>query len=161
MISNHIALIIVGLLCVAYLSRRIRKRSPYIDFDLASANEKFEMASQTRRNLNAMENLMTELQVSSPERQIVIHMEWIADEEIMQQYDLYCDGYNLATDKMREISEREINELRNQFAYQCNQLQRATRHRKNDRLNDEQKRKIGEWLSGEKDVRDVWFFNGD
>lgn len=139
----NLSLLLIGLLCIGYVSRRIRKRSPYNDFDLAGMNEKFFMAEQTRRNLNAMENLMTELQTSSPERQIVLHIEWLADDEIAQQYDLFCDGYNTATDRMREIVEREINDLRNEFAYEVTELQKATRSRKNNRKYNEQIRRIG------------------
>lgn len=157
----NMSLLLLGLLCVAYISRRIRKRSPYNDFDLAGMNEKFQIAAETRRALNAAEQLMTELQTSSPERQIVVHMEWIGDNENVQAYDLYCDGYNMATDRMREIFEREINDLRNEFSYECSELQKATRGRKNHRKYGEQIRRMGEWINAGEDVRSMWWFNGD
>ena len=123
----NISLLLLGIIVIIFVSRRMRRQSPYYDFDLASTSEKFAMCEQTHKSLRTAENLVTDIQTSSPERQIIIHMEWLADDEIMQQYDLYLDGGNLASEKLQEVFDGEINELRTRFAYECDQLSRVTR----------------------------------
>ena len=125
----NLTLILMGILIIAYISRRMRKKSPYNDFDLAGMNEKFQMAEDTRNALNAMEQLLTELQTVNPERQLVIHLEWLADEEQTNSYELFCDGYDTATEHMRLIAEYEINALRHELSYECAALSYATRGR--------------------------------
>lgn len=155
------ALFIFAVFAVAYISNRISNRSPYTDFDLAGMNEKFSIAENTRRNLNATEQLASDLQLCTPERQIVLHLEWLSDEEQTQYYDLFCDGYNIATDRMREIIEREIKDLRKELSYECSALEKATRSRKKRRIYGAQIRRMGEWMNAGKDVRDMWSNDSD
>ena len=153
--QDYIVLLIVGIIIIVLVSRRIRynhRVSPYNDFNLLTANEMFEQAENTRQGINRMENLITDLSAAKPNRQIVIHMQWLSEEEEAQDYCLYCDGQDLATEKMIEIAEREITELRAQFSYQCAALEKATRNRNNDRKNDSVFERIGALINAEKAV---------
>lgn len=114
------------------------------DFDLASVNEKFEIAKRTNDSLHSMEQLITDLDICDEERQIVIQITWLGEDDTTHAEDIYCDGKNTATECMREIAEREAHDLRNALAYQCSSLARCTRRRKNSRRNDYAE--IGEWL---------------
>lgn len=75
------ALLILGIILLIYVDVQIerRKAEEYRDaeFDLATVNEKIIKADQTRINLNAMEQLATDLRVSSPEMQIVLQITWL------------------------------------------------------------------------------------
>ena len=71
------ALLILGIIFLIYVDVQIeRRKEEYRDaeFDLATVNEKIIKADQTRINLNAMEQLATDLRVSSPEMQIVLQI---------------------------------------------------------------------------------------
>ena len=121
------------ILCIAfllYVSSKIEKRKNeepiYPDFDLAGANEKIDIVSETRIDLNAMEQLATDLQVSTPDMQFVIQLAWIGRDGKDHTYDLYIDGQNTATDAISLITEREINELRQALAYECAELSYET-----------------------------------
>ena len=154
-------LLIVGVAILLVISSRIekKKKSEYVDFDLAGMNEKLNIADETRKGLNAMEELATDIQTSSPDLQIVIHLTWVSHDGEPREYDLYIDGCNTASDAMNMIIEREINDLRTALAYECAALSYETRSRKSDRKNVIQK--AWEWLNDGKDVRDVWQENGD
>lgn len=144
--QDYIVLMIVGIIIIVLVSRRIRynhRVSPYYDFNLMTANEMFEVAENTRQGINRLENLITDLNAAKPRRQIVLHVEWLSEEEEPQTYCLYCDGQNLATEKMIEIAEREIYDLRELFAYQCATLEKATRSRNIDRKNDIGSERLG------------------
>lgn len=114
------------------------------DFDLMTVAEKFEVAKRTSDDLHGMEQLLTDMDTCSDDRQAVIQLSWLGDDNTVHTYDLYCDGTNTATECMRAIAERETNDLRAALAYQCDALASATRHRKNRRQNDAET--IGEWL---------------
>ena len=125
---------ILLILCIAFLlfasskieSRKQEEEPEYLDFDLAGANEKIDIVSETRIDLNAMEQLATDLQVSTPDMQFVIQLAWIGRDGKDHTYDLYIDGQNTATDAIALITEREINELRQSLAYECAALSRET-----------------------------------
>lgn len=122
------------ILCIAFLlfasskieSRKQEEEPEYLDFDLAGANEKIDIVSETRIDLNAMEQLATDLQVSTPDMQFVIQLAWIGRDGKDHTYDLYIDGQNTATDAISLIAEREINELRQALAYECAELSYET-----------------------------------
>lgn len=147
------ALLILGIILLIYVDVQIerRKAEEYRDaeFDLATVNEKIIKADQTRINLNAMEQLATDLRVSSPEMQIVLQITWLDFNGESHVYDLYCDGINTATESMQAVTEREIYELREALAYQLADLNRETMHEQNYERNDTILSKIGEWLRGE------------
>ena len=155
----NIALLILGIIFLIYVDVQIeRRKEEYRDaeFDLATVNEKIIKADQTRINLNAMEQLATDLRVSSPEMQIVLQITWLDFNGESHVYDLYCDGINTATESMQAVTEREIYELREALAYQLADLNRETMHERNNERNDTILSKIGEWLNAGKDVREMW-----
>lgn len=115
------------------------------EFDLASVSEKFEIAKRTNDSLHSMEQLITDLDTCDEERQVVIQISWLGEDDEPHAEAIFCDGTNTATECMREIAEREAYDLRNALAYQCSALANCTRHRKNSRQNDYAA--IGEWLN--------------
>ena len=155
----NVALIVLAAITILYVSHEIEKRKReerFTDFDLATMNEKFMRAEQTRINLNAMENLATDLAASSPEMQIVLQIQWLGFDGEKYTYDLFCDGINTASDNLKEITEREIHELREELAYECAELNYETMHRRDSRQFVPNIKKIGEWLNAGKDVREMW-----
>lgn len=135
-------LILFSVIIYKFIKKRLL--GAYNEFDLATVNEKFEIAKRTNDSLHSMEQLITDLDVCDEERQIVINISWLGEDEITHAEAIFCDGKNTATECMREIAEREAYDLRNALAYQCNALARCTRHRKNGRQIDYAA--IGEWL---------------
>ena len=140
-------LYIAGLIWLIYKAARPEPKEESSDFDLASVNEKFEIAKRTNDSLHSMEQLITDLEICDTERQIVIQITWLGEDDTTHAENIYCDGQNTATECMKEIAEREAHDLRNALAYQCNALARCTRSRKNSRQNDYAA--IGEWLNGQ------------
>lgn len=100
------------------------------DFDLATVSEKFEMAHETNEALDVMEQLLTDLDTCTTDRQTVVQISWLGEDGQDHTHDLYCDGMNTATECLREIAEREAHDLRKLLAYQCQTLAGATRGRK-------------------------------
>ena len=100
------------------------------DFDLATVSEKFEIAHETNKALDDMEQLLTDLDTCTTDRQTVVQIRWLGDDGENHEHDLYCDGMNTATECLREIAEREAHDLRRLLAYQCQTLAGATRGRK-------------------------------
>lgn len=105
------------------------------DFDLMTVSEKFEAAKQTSDDLHGMEQLVTELDTCSAERQTVVQISWTGEDGETHEHDLFCDGMNTATECLREIAERETHDLRRVLAYQCETLAAETRSRRNGRRN--------------------------
>lgn len=157
------ALMISAVIVVLYVSYMIRNKRKSFDpeFDLATVNEKMMLAEKTRINLNAMEQLATDIAVSNPDMQIVINMQWLGYDGEMYSYDLFLDGYNTATESMAAITERESSELREQLAYQCSELNNVTMRRHYDRQNVPKIKAIGEWLQHGQDVREMWNADDD
>lgn len=147
------ALLILGIILLIYVDVQIERRKvEYRDaeFDLATVNEKIIKADQTRINLNAMEQLATDLRVSSPEMQIVLQITWLDFNGDSHVYDLYCDGINTATESMQAVTEREIYELREALTYQCAELNyvTASNEEKQDGVRKNIIKQVGEWLFG-------------
>lgn len=134
------------LVLIGYVIFRVwkKRQGEQSEFDLVTVNEKFEIAKRTNDSLHNMEQLITELDICSAERQIVIQIAWLGEDEETHAEDIFCNGKNTATECMKAIAEREAYDLRNALAYQCEALAKCTRHRKNGRQNDYTA--IGEWL---------------
>lgn len=111
--------------------REDREAQEDADFDLLTVAEKVEVVHRTTADLNSMEQLITDLDTCSEERQTVLRLQWLGEDGQNHTYDLYCDGMNTATECLREIAERETNDLRSALAYQCEVLADSTRSRKN------------------------------
>lgn len=149
----NVALLILGIILLIYVDVQIERRKVEhrdAEFDLATVNEKIIKADQTRINLNAMEQLATDLRVSSPEMQIVLQITWLDFNGESHVYDLYCDGINTATESMQAVTEREIYELREALAYQCAELNyvTASSEEKQDGVRKNIIKQVGEWLFG-------------
>lgn len=149
----NVALLILGIILLIYVDVQIERRKVEhrdAEFDLATVNEKIIKADQTRINLNAMEQLATDLRVSSPEMQIVLQITWLDFNGESHVYDLYCDGINTATESMQAVTEREIFELREALAYQCAELNyvTASSEEKQDGVRKNIIKQVGEWLFG-------------
>lgn len=134
-------LVLIGLVIFRVWKSKQTEKS---EFDLATVNEKFEIAKRTNDSLHNMEQLITDLDICNAERQIVIQITWLGEDEETHAEDIFCNGTNTATECMKAIAEREAYDLRRALAYQCDVLARCTRHRKNGRQNDYTA--IGEWL---------------
>lgn len=134
-------LVLIGLVIFRVWKSKQTEKS---EFDLATVNEKFEIAKRTNDSLHNMEQLITDLDICNAERQIVIQITWLGEDEETHAEDIFCNGTNTATECMKAIAEREAYDLRRALAYQCDVLARCTRHRKNSRQIDY--RAIGEWL---------------
>ena len=105
------------------------------DFDLLTVSEKVAATKQTSDDLHSMEQLITELDTCSEERQTVVRVSWTGEDGERHEHDLFCDGMNTATECLREIAEREAHDLRKVLAYQCETLAASTRSRRNGRRN--------------------------
>lgn len=140
-------LLMVLLIRHAIKERMAETTDDLSEFDVMSVAEKFETARVTNDNLQAMEQLLTDLSVCDAGDQIkVVRLSWTGDNGIRHEYDLYCDGVNLATENMTAIAEREISDLKQALSYQCGQLYEATRSRKNDRKNGRRGELINEFV---------------
>lgn len=125
-----IQLSIMGIAAIWYISMQIKRRRAEFgntEFDLATVNEKFSMAADTRESLNAMEQLVTDIDICNATAQKVLHLQWLGEDEETHEYDLYLDGQNTATECMREIAVREIFDLRGSLSYQIERLAEITR----------------------------------
>lgn len=148
---------IIFSILVALVAAKIWKREPEpepeeeTDFDLLTVSEKIEVAKQTKDNLDGMEQLVTEMQICSEERQTVVRISWTGEDGETHEHDLFCNGTNTATECLAEIAEREAHDLRRVLAYQCNALAGATRGRGRntekiqDGVRKKTKRTAGEW----------------
>lgn len=117
------------------------------EFDLMTVSEKFEIARKTNSDLQDMEQLITDLDLCSDDNQKIIQISWIGEDGENHEYDLYCNGTNLATECMQDIAQRETYDLRRVLSYQCDVLARATRSRKNGGKNGIET--VGEWLEND------------
>lgn len=126
-----VQLSIIGIAAIWYISMQIKRRRAEFgntEFDLATVNEKFSMAADTRESLNAMEQLVTDIDICNATAQKVLHLQWLGEDEETHEYDLYLDGQNTATECMREIAVREIFDLRGSLSYQIERLAEITRN---------------------------------
>lgn len=125
-----ITLAIIGVGVVWYTSelikaKRRRERFGNTEFELATVNEKFALVEGTRKKLNDMEQLLTDIDTSCADHVKAVRLSWLGDDDNMHEYDLYLNGNNTSTECMRDIVEREIFELRGTISWQIAELEKA------------------------------------
>lgn len=103
--------------------------SPDPDFDLLTVAEKRKAVDRTAEELEAAEQLITDLSLCSDAYLMSVRVKWIGDDGEKYAYDLICDGDNAASVDLAEIMEREVSELRVLLAYRCENLAKSTRSR--------------------------------
>lgn len=122
-----------------------RQEQDAADFELLTVQEQVETVHRTTADLNSIEQLITDLDTCSEERQTVLRLEWLGEDQTRHTYDLYCNGKDTATECLREIAERETNDLRNALAWQCEVLAERTRGRKIGGKIETKTKARGEW----------------
>ena len=76
--------------------------------------------------IGEMEQLQTDLAACSEDCMIILHIAWIGIDDQEHEYDLYCDGLNIASEDMAEIAAAEAHALRQDLQAQCRQLAERT-----------------------------------
>lgn len=112
------------------------------DFEYLTVREQLAAAQETSYAIGELEQLITDMQESTEDDLMILHIEWVGRDNSAHAIDLFCDGVNTASECMIEIGDREAHDLRATLAYQCSVLSSGTRSRKNSRKNDS--RFIGE-----------------
>lgn len=139
--ENLIAcLFIAGLLYVTYklalsATQQEEPEEEVNDFDLLTVTEKVKVAKETSADIEQMEQMLTDLDLCNDYAPQIIRIEWQSVDGTNHAYDIYCDGDNTATECMRDIAERECDDLRQTLAYQCGQLAKVTRRSRNSAQN--------------------------
>lgn len=110
--------------------------SPDPDFDLLTVEEMRKTVDSTAEELEAAEQLITDLSLCSEDYLLSVRVKWLGDNGEKYTYDLICDGINTASADLTEIMEREVSELRGALAYRCEKLAKVTRSRKIGGKND-------------------------
>ena len=132
------------LIClIVYLAKkRIEKdrNDEGSDFAYLTVREQLAVASRTAETIAEAEQLIEDMQESRSDDVMMLHIEWIGRDDRHHTIALACDGYNTSTACMIEISEREINDLKNDLAHQCSVLSERGRSRLNRGQNDASRR---------------------
>ena len=96
------------------------------DFELLTRREQLATAKETADAINDLEQLQTDIDCSTADDVLMLHIEWIGRDGVKREHELYCDGMNTSSESMSAIADREIHELRQALAYQCGVLGRST-----------------------------------
>ena len=132
------------LIClIVYLAKkRIEKdrNDEGSDFAYLTVREQLAVANRTAETIAEAEQLIEDMQESRSDDVMMLHVEWIGRDDRHHTIALACDGYNTSTACMIEISEREINDLKNVLAHQCAILSERGRSRLNSLHNDASRR---------------------
>ena len=110
------------------------------DFAYLTVREQLAVANRTAETIAEAEQLIEDMQESRSDDVMMLHVEWIGRDDRHHTIALACDGYNTSTACMIEISEREINDLKNTLAHQCAVLSESGRSRINGGHNDASRR---------------------
>lgn len=136
-IASFIAIgLFVALTIKAIRMLRGENESPDPDFDLLTVEEMRKTVDSTAEELEAAEQLLTDLSLCSEDYLLSVRVKWLGDNGEKYTYDLICDGINTASADLTEIMEREVSELRASLAYRCEKLAKVTRSRKNGGKNN-------------------------
>lgn len=113
--------------------RKVKGRVQADDFEYLSVREQLATANETAETISELEELSTDMQESTRDDVMMLHVEWIGRDGEKHAVVLACDGMNTCTDAMSEICETEISSLKNTLAHQCAVLSGNGRHRRNCR----------------------------
>ena len=96
------------------------------EYDYLTVREQIAQAKAMSDALGDMEQLQTDIAASNDDCMIVIHLAWIGIDNQEHEYDLYCDGMDIASENMAEIAAAEAHCLRQDLQTQCRQLAERT-----------------------------------
>lgn len=132
----YFLLILTGVIRLAVKAARRADPEEPDNFEYLTVREQIAEAKATSDALGEAEQLITDMQESTADDVIVLHIEWLGRDDAQHSLDLCCDGDNTASECMAEIGEREAYELRQLLARQCAVLSDCGRHRQNHRQNE-------------------------
>lgn len=128
----------------------------YTDFSYLTIKEKVDKVAETRNQIGALENLLTDLSVCNPDNVKVVRVKWMSETGKVIHYDLYCDGTDTATENLYGIAEREIHDLKIDFSHYSEILAEAARNNKNDYKNVVAENRKQKWGRVQDALRDFW-----
>lgn len=135
-----IAIILAGYGIYLYLMTRPRNEIETDGFELLPVSEKIDKLKETKDDLNAVENFLTDIRTLSSVTQINVSVSWQSLDGTRNTHEIWLDGENLATDEFEKIFMREAQELRGDIATMTALLQSSEniviRRRKNDGKKD-------------------------
>lgn len=105
--------------------------------DVFTDAEQAKMVYEQIVILDDLQDLLTEIQATTPDRVLVVHLGWMCGQKSCT-YDLFLDGENVATVAMLRVIRREIEEQRDRVALHSNALRYRLRSVKNGTKNDDQ-----------------------
>lgn len=125
--------LIVLITVIIYAALRKHKACNQDDFEYLTVREQLTVAKETADAIGEAEQLISDMQMSTPNDIIALHLEWIGRDDERHAVELYCNGLNTASENMICIGEREIHDLKIELARQCEILAFGGRHRQNRR----------------------------
>lgn len=129
------------ILCVVIVAvifvRRARASVQRDDFEYLTLREQLAIANKTGDKIAELEQLGIDMEQSTVNDVMMLHIEWVGRDNEEHEIDLHCDGINACTADMIDIVEREIHDLKNELAHQCAILSEAGRSRQNRRQYDQ------------------------
>lgn len=128
----------------------------YSDFSYLTIKEKVDKVAKTRNQIGALENLLTDLSVCNPDNVKVVQLKWLSETGKVMCYNLYCDGTDTGTDSLTTIAEREIHDLKVDFAHYSVMLADAARSNKNDYKKVVEADKKKKWGRVQDALREYW-----
>ena len=129
------ALLLCAVILMIYKRRREEPEEEDDGFSYLTVREQIALANQTAQEIGTAEQLITDMEESTCSDIIIVHLEWIGRDAAKHEMHLQCDGINTATECIIAISEREVNDLKDELAHQCAVLSDAGRNRRNGRRN--------------------------
>lgn len=107
------------------------------EFEYLSVQEQIETVRRTSDALAVLESLQAEIDDSTENDILPIHIEFMARNGETHELEVYCNGTNITAETLTDLVQAEIYTRKRTLAYQCEVLARQTRHRKNSRKNRE------------------------
>ena len=129
------ALLLCAVILMIYKRRREEPEEDDDGFSYLTVREQIALANQTAQEIGTAEQLITDMEESTCSDIIIVHLEWIGRDAAKHEMHLQCDGINTATECIIAISEREVNDLKDELAHQCAVLSEEGRSRQHRRQN--------------------------
>ena len=133
---DGVFLILCALIVAVIFARKARASVHRDDFEYLTVREQLAIANNTADTIAELEQLCTDMECSDKDDVMILHLEWIGRDNEAHALDLACDGTNTCTEDMIEISECEINDLKNDLSHQLAILSGDGRSRRNSRQNN-------------------------
>ena len=129
------ALLLCAVILMFYRQHKHPPEDDEDDFTYLTVREQIAIANQTAEEIATAEQLITDMQESTQDDVMVLHIEWIGRDAQRHEMDLHCSGEDTATECIIQIAEREVHELKNALAHQCAVLSEEGRSRQHRRQN--------------------------